>query len=99
MVLFLYIFFFAVLIKIYLVIYTLFLFPQSGKTLSARRWNSAFNEEGRLDIAKVLRRIQRGVTYILYSYIVYHCIAGLFVSFSVCLWVYNYSDNYRLIVW
>ncbi|KEH42494.1 putative Rab-GTPase-TBC domain-containing protein [Medicago truncatula] len=34
--------------------------PRSGKTLSARRWNSAFNEEGRLDIAKVLRRIQRG---------------------------------------
>lgn len=40
------------------------LFPQSGKTLSARRWNASFSQEGRLDIAKVLRRIQRGVTFI-----------------------------------
>ncbi|PNY05303.1 TBC1 domain family member 15-like protein [Trifolium pratense] len=34
--------------------------PRSGKTLSARRWHAAFDGEGRLDIAKVLRRIQRG---------------------------------------
>jgi hypothetical protein len=40
-----------------------FLFPQSGKTLSARRWQAAFDGDGRLDIAKVLRRIQRGVTF------------------------------------
>ncbi|CAI9107598.1 OLC1v1006989C1 [Oldenlandia corymbosa var. corymbosa] len=31
-----------------------------GKTLSSRRWNAAFDKEGRLDIAGVLRRIQRG---------------------------------------
>ncbi|KAM7253761.1 hypothetical protein ACFE04_031443 [Oxalis oulophora] len=31
-----------------------------GKTLSQRRWNAAFSEDGHLDIAKVLRRIQRG---------------------------------------
>ncbi|KAK2984603.1 hypothetical protein RJ640_029109 [Escallonia rubra] len=31
-----------------------------GKTLSARRWNAAFSRDGRLDIAGVLRRIQRG---------------------------------------
>ncbi|KAK2401493.1 hypothetical protein P8452_08192 [Trifolium repens] len=34
--------------------------PRSGKTLSARRWQAAFDGDGRLDIAKVLRRIQRG---------------------------------------
>jgi hypothetical protein len=60
-----------------------FLFPQSGKTLSARRWQAAFDGDGRLDIAKVLRRIQRGVTF-------FYCIAGLFVCFSVYFWVYNY---------
>ncbi|KAL6564078.1 hypothetical protein OROHE_005318 [Orobanche hederae] len=31
-----------------------------GKTLSPRRWNAAFSEDGHLDIAGVLRRIQRG---------------------------------------
>lgn len=36
-------------------------FWQPGKTLSARKWHAAFSEDGRLDIAKVLRRIQRGV--------------------------------------
>ncbi|KAI9122017.1 hypothetical protein K1719_006706 [Acacia pycnantha] len=34
--------------------------PRSGKTLSARRWHASFSQEGHLDIAKVLRRIQRG---------------------------------------
>ncbi|XP_010684635.1 rab GTPase-activating protein 22 isoform X2 [Beta vulgaris subsp. vulgaris] len=33
---------------------------RTGKTLSARRWHASFSEEGQLDIAKVLRRIQRG---------------------------------------
>ncbi|WOL18061.1 TBC1 domain family member 15-like [Canna indica] len=34
--------------------------PKPGKTLSARRWRSSFSDEGYLDIARVLRRIQRG---------------------------------------
>lgn len=34
--------------------------PREGKTLSQRRWNAAFNRDGQLDIAGVLRRIQRG---------------------------------------
>ncbi|KAI3526592.1 hypothetical protein L2E82_00299 [Cichorium intybus] len=34
--------------------------PKVGKTLSERRWNAAFDKDGRLDIAAVLRRIQRG---------------------------------------
>ncbi|XP_020115156.1 TBC1 domain family member 15 [Ananas comosus] len=34
--------------------------PRHGKTLSARRWHASFSEDGNLDIAKVLRRIQRG---------------------------------------
>lgn len=38
-------------------------FLQSGKTLSARRWHASFSEDGHLDIAKVLRRIQRGGIY------------------------------------
>lgn len=33
---------------------------RAGKTLSARRWKAAFSQDGRLDIASVLRRIQRG---------------------------------------
>ncbi|CAA0832190.1 Ypt/Rab-GAP domain of gyp1p superfamily protein [Striga hermonthica] len=31
-----------------------------GKTLSPRRWNAAFTDDGHLDMAGVLRRIQRG---------------------------------------
>ncbi|KAK4363639.1 hypothetical protein RND71_018880 [Anisodus tanguticus] len=34
--------------------------PRAGKTLSERRWNAAFSQEGHLDIVGVLRRIQRG---------------------------------------
>ncbi|KAI4349374.1 hypothetical protein L6164_009966 [Bauhinia variegata] len=34
--------------------------PRAGKTLSARRWHASFTQDGQLDIAKVLRRIQRG---------------------------------------
>ncbi|XP_021630025.1 rab GTPase-activating protein 22 isoform X2 [Manihot esculenta] len=34
--------------------------PRAGKTLSPRRWHAAFSEDGHLDFAKVLRRIQRG---------------------------------------
>ncbi|GAB2234459.1 hypothetical protein Droror1_Dr00003713 [Drosera rotundifolia] len=33
---------------------------RAGKTLSARRWHASFSEDGHLDIAKVLRRIQHG---------------------------------------
>ncbi|KAG8641789.1 hypothetical protein MANES_12G034300v8 [Manihot esculenta] len=33
---------------------------EAGKTLSPRRWHAAFSEDGHLDFAKVLRRIQRG---------------------------------------
>jgi hypothetical protein len=56
-------FYFFVLEKKVLRFINCFLFPQSGKTLSARRWQAAFDGDGRLDIAKVLRRIQRGVTF------------------------------------
>ncbi|XVE80316.1 hypothetical protein DITRI_Ditri14bG0129900 [Diplodiscus trichospermus] len=31
-----------------------------GKTLSARKWQAAFSPEGRLDVGKILHRIQRG---------------------------------------
>ncbi|EEC78714.1 hypothetical protein OsI_18883 [Oryza sativa Indica Group] len=31
-----------------------------GKTLSVRKWHAAFTREGRLDIASVLNRIQKG---------------------------------------
>uniref|UniRef100_A0A7N0TNT5 Rab-GAP TBC domain-containing protein n=2 Tax=Kalanchoe fedtschenkoi TaxID=63787 RepID=A0A7N0TNT5_KALFE len=34
--------------------------PRAGKTLSARKWKTAFSPDGHLDMAKVLRRIQRG---------------------------------------
>jgi len=55
-----------------LAIYTLqFLFSQAGKTLSQRRWQASFSEDGHLDIAKVLRRIQRGVTFVVYLHSVF----------------------------
>ncbi|MQM01944.1 hypothetical protein Taro_034705 [Colocasia esculenta] len=38
--------------------------PMSRKTLSARRWHSSFSDEGYLNIARVLRRVQRGVRYL-----------------------------------
>ncbi|KAK1266897.1 hypothetical protein QJS04_geneDACA015268 [Acorus gramineus] len=34
--------------------------PKAGKTLSARRWHTAFSQDGVLDIAGVLHRIERG---------------------------------------
>lgn len=37
--------------------------PRPGKTLSEKRWHSLFSEDGHLDIAKVLSRIQRGGIY------------------------------------
>lgn len=49
---------------------------QPGKTLSARRWHASFSEEGILDIATVLRRIQRGVS-------IFH--ATLFVVVTDCI--------------
>ncbi|KAL6968179.1 hypothetical protein U1Q18_033981 [Sarracenia purpurea var. burkii] len=48
-----------------------YMFLQPRKTLSARRWQAAFSQDGHLDIAGVLRRIQRGVNFILY------CLVGL----------------------
>jgi hypothetical protein len=42
-------------------VFEIIFFLQAGKTLSERRWNAAFSEDGHLDIEKVLRRIQRGV--------------------------------------
>lgn len=34
--------------------------PRAGRTLSETRWHASFSEDGHLDIALVLRRIQRG---------------------------------------
>lgn len=34
--------------------------PRAGRTLSARKWHASFSEDGQLDIARVLKRIQRG---------------------------------------
>lgn len=45
-----------------------YLLWQAGKTLSARRWHAAFSQDGHLDIAPVLRRIQRGVIFLFRSF-------------------------------
>ena len=37
-----------------------------GKTLSRRRWHAAFTKDGHLDMERVLRRIQRGVSLYLH---------------------------------
>ena len=53
---------------------TFFLTIQVGKTLSRRRWHAAFTKDGHLDMERVLRRIQRGVSLYLYfnlSFLVY----------------------------
>lgn len=61
---------------------------QAGKTLSERRWNAAFSEDGHLDIEKVLRRIQRGVwicfsflSYLVWnSYVIYSAVIASILS-------------------
>ncbi|KAI4338988.1 hypothetical protein MLD38_023981 [Melastoma candidum] len=34
--------------------------PQRGKTLSQRKWESCFSSDGRLDVARIIKRVQRG---------------------------------------
>jgi hypothetical protein len=38
-------------------------FYQPRRTLSPRRWKLLFNEEGCLDAAGMIKRVQRGVSY------------------------------------
>ncbi|CAN1292300.1 TBC1 domain family member 15 [Linum perenne] len=52
--------------------------PRAGKTLSARRWHAAFSEDGLLDIAKVLRRIQRGGIHPAIKGLVWEFLLGCF---------------------
>ncbi|XVF72037.1 hypothetical protein PTKIN_Ptkin12aG0089200 [Pterospermum kingtungense] len=52
--------------------------PRVGKTLSARRWHAAFSEDGHLDIAKVLRRIQRGGIHPSIKGVVWEFLLGCF---------------------
>ncbi|XP_057798144.1 rab GTPase-activating protein 22-like isoform X3 [Salvia miltiorrhiza] len=49
-----------------------------GKTLSPRRWNAAFTEDGHLDIAAVLRRIQRGGVHPTIKGVVWEFLLGCF---------------------
>ncbi|KAK3028130.1 hypothetical protein RJ639_038991, partial [Escallonia herrerae] len=56
--------------------------PRVGKTLSARRWNAAFSRDGRLDIAGVLRRIQRGGIHPSIKGVVWEFLLGCFDSNS-----------------
>ncbi|XP_019053910.1 PREDICTED: TBC1 domain family member 15-like isoform X2 [Nelumbo nucifera] len=51
---------------------------RAGKTLSARKWNSAFSQDGQLDIAKVLRRIQRGGVHPSIKGVVWEFLLGSF---------------------
>ncbi|XAR61079.1 hypothetical protein NMG60_11034683 [Bertholletia excelsa] len=48
------------------------------KTLSERRWQAAFSQEGRLDIAGVLRRIQRGGIHPSIKGVVWEFLLGCF---------------------
>ncbi|XP_038692864.1 TBC1 domain family member 15-like isoform X2 [Tripterygium wilfordii] len=52
--------------------------PRAGKTLSARRWHAGFSEDGHLDIAKVLRRIQRGGVHPAIKGVVWEFLLGCF---------------------
>ncbi|CAI9776675.1 unnamed protein product [Fraxinus pennsylvanica] len=49
-----------------------------GKTLSPRRWHAAFSEDGHLDIAGVLRRIQRGGIHPTVKGVVWEFLLGCF---------------------
>lgn len=49
-----------------------------GKTLSARKWHAAFSEDGRLDVAKVLHRIQRGGVHPSIRGVVWEFLLGCF---------------------
>ncbi|PIN04709.1 Ypt/Rab-specific GTPase-activating protein GYP7 [Handroanthus impetiginosus] len=49
-----------------------------GKTLSPRRWNAAFSQDGHLDIAGVLRRIQRGGIHPTIKGVVWEFLLGCF---------------------
>ncbi|KAI3449797.1 hypothetical protein Pfo_006462 [Paulownia fortunei] len=49
-----------------------------GKTLSPRRWNAAFSHDGHLDIAGVLRRIQRGGIHPMIKGVVWEFLLGCF---------------------
>lgn len=51
---------------------------RAGKTLSARRWHAAFSQDGHLDIAKVLSRIQRGGVHPLIKGVVWEFLLGCF---------------------
>lgn len=51
---------------------------RAGKTLSARRWNAAFSQDGHLDIASVIRRIQRGGIHPSVKGIVWEFLLGCF---------------------
>ncbi|KAK8717942.1 hypothetical protein V6N13_045192 [Hibiscus sabdariffa] len=58
--------------------------PRVGKTLSARRLQAAFSEDGRLDIEKVLRRIQRGGIHPSIKGLVWEFLLGCFDPNSTC---------------
>ncbi|XP_057985021.1 uncharacterized protein LOC110663353 isoform X1 [Hevea brasiliensis] len=51
---------------------------RAGKTLSPRRWHASFSEDGHLDIAKVLRRIQRGGVHPAIKGIVWEFLLGCY---------------------
>lgn len=51
---------------------------RAGKTLSARRWHAAFSQDGHLDIASVLRRIQRGGVHPAIKGVVWEFLLGCF---------------------
>ncbi|KAF7120180.1 hypothetical protein RHSIM_Rhsim13G0036900 [Rhododendron simsii] len=52
--------------------------PRARKTLSARRWKAAFSQDGHLDIAGVLRRIQRGGVHPSIKGVVWEFLLGCF---------------------
>lgn len=57
---------------------------RAGKTLSGRRWDAAFSQDGHLDIAKVLRSIQRGGVHPSIKGVVWEFLLGCFDPNSTC---------------
>ncbi|KAF7818448.1 TBC1 domain family member 15-like [Senna tora] len=77
--------------------------PRAGKTLSERRWHASFTQDGHLDIAKVLRRIQRGLVksyqeLVLVELIFLLKISGVLIEAAPLL-AYGVHPSIKGVVW
>ena len=92
--------FFASFVKIYKFdeVFTRFVMIQVGKTLTERKWRAAIDRQGRVDISKVLMRIQGGVLiyYSSFPSILHHYLESVYLpgQSQICmLYLWNFLKN------